>query len=54
MPVYEYMCRKCGKKFAVTMLIFEHGKKKVHCPKCGSGSVAQQIASFYAQTRSKS
>lgn len=54
MPVYEYVCRKCGKKFSVTMLISEHGKKTVRCPKCDSGDVAQQITSFFAQTAKKS
>jgi putative FmdB family regulatory protein len=54
MPEYQYACRKCGKNFRVTMLISEHGKKKVRCPKCDSGHVAQQITAFYAQTQKKS
>ena len=54
MPVYDYACRKCGKKFTVTMLISDHDKKKVRCPRCDSGNVAQQIGSFFAQTGKKS
>lgn len=54
MPTYEYRCENCGRKFSVTMLITEHGKKKVHCPKCNSGKVVQQISRFFAQTSKKS
>jgi len=54
MSVYQYACRKCGKKFSVTMSISDHGKKKVHCPKCNSVRVAQQVVPFFAQTSKKS
>ncbi len=54
MPVYEYRCRQCNRKFTVTMSIAEYEKKKVKCPKCGSRKVEQQPAAFYAVTSKKS
>lgn len=54
MPVYDYRCKKCGKKFSLTMSIAEHETKRVKCPKCGSRSVEQQVAAFYAVTSKKS
>lgn len=54
MATYEYRCLKCGRKFTKHMLISEHEKARVTCPKCGSRKVEQQIAAFYAQTSKKS
>ena len=54
MPVYDYRCAKCKKKFSVTMSISDHDKKTVKCPKCGSGKVERQLAAFYAVTSKKS
>ncbi len=54
MPVYEYRCAQCHRKFTVTMSIAEYEKKKVKCPKCGSKKVEQQPAAFYAVTSKKS
>ena len=54
MPVYEYECAKCGKKFSVEMTITKHAKKKVRCPKCDSARVDRRISMFFAQTSKKS
>lgn len=54
MPIYEYACRKCDKKFSLVMTIGEHETKKPRCPKCKSLSVARRITPFYAQTSKKS
>lgn len=54
MPTYEYLCKKCGKKFTEVMSISEHDKKKVACPKCSSKDVVQAVTSFYANTSKKS
>jgi putative FmdB family regulatory protein len=54
MPVYDYACGKCGKKFTVTMSIGDHDKHRVRCPKCKSSGVRQQISGFYAKTSKKS
>jgi len=54
MPVYDYKCGKCGRRFNVTMRISEHGSKKTRCQKCGSSKVVQQISGFFAKTSKKS
>ena len=54
MPTYEYLCRKCNKKFAVLMMLSERDAKRVRCPKCGSLKVVQQISTFHAKTSKKS
>jgi putative FmdB family regulatory protein len=54
MPTYEYICKKCNKKFSSTMSIREHDKKKIRCPKCSSTEVAQSVQAFFATTSKKS
>jgi len=54
MPTYDYACKKCRKKFSLTMTISEHDRKRVRCPKCKSLSVEQQFGSFFAVTAKKS
>lgn len=53
MPLYEYICNKCHKKFSDVLTITEHETKKVHCPKCKSEDVAKVIEPFFAKTASK-
>ena len=54
MPVYEYRCNGCGKKFSVPMSIGEYEKAKVKCPKCGKTRVTQLYGTFFAKTSKKS
>ena len=54
MPTYEFVCKKCKKKFSLIMSISEYEKKKAQCPKCKSTDVKQQITSFQAVTSKKS
>jgi len=54
MPSYEYICKKCHKKFTKVMTISEHDSKRVRCPKCSSVRVEQQYFSFFAVTSKKS
>jgi putative FmdB family regulatory protein len=54
MPTYEFVCKKCKKKFSLIMSISEYEKKKAKCPKCKSTDVKQQITSFQAVTSKKS
>ncbi len=54
MPTYEYLCRKCRKKFSILMSVSAHDTKKVRCPKCKGGQVDQQFNSFFAVTSKKS
>jgi putative FmdB family regulatory protein len=54
MPVYEFRCEKCKKRFTHTMAISEYEKKKFKCPKCKSTKVRQQITGFQTITSKKS
>lgn len=54
MPIYEYLCKKCKKKFTVTMSLAQYEKTKVKCPKCQSTQVEQEVHSFFAVTSKKS
>ena len=54
MPVYEYACRKCGKKFSEVMTMKEHETRKVLCPKCKKSDLEKIIAPFFAKTARKS
>jgi putative FmdB family regulatory protein len=53
MPLYEYVCRKCHKKFGEVLTLKEHDSKKVHCPKCKSTDLEKVIEPFFAKTVSK-
>ena len=53
MPLYEYFCRKCHKKFAEVLTIKEHDTKKIHCPKCKGMDLERVIEPFFAKTASK-
>jgi putative FmdB family regulatory protein len=54
MPTYDYMCKKCGKKFNLVMSIGEHDKRRVRCPKCSSQQVGHLVEPFFAVTSKKS
>lgn len=53
MPLYEYVCRKCGKKFTEVLTIKEHDKRKIQCPECKSEDLEHVIEPFFAKTASK-
>ena len=53
MPLYEYICKKCHKKFGEVLTLKEHDAKKVRCPKCKSGDLEHVIEPFFAKTSSK-
>ena len=53
MPLYEYMCKKCHKKFGKILTVKEHETKKVPCPKCKSEDLESVIEPFFARTASK-
>jgi putative FmdB family regulatory protein len=54
MPTYDYVCKKCRKKFSLVLTISAHDSKKARCPKCKSTQVEQQLNSFFAVTSKKS
>lgn len=53
MPLYEYICKKCDKKFAEVLTFKEHDSKKLQCPKCKSKDLEKVIEPFFAKTSSK-
>jgi putative FmdB family regulatory protein len=54
MPIYEYLCKKCRKRFTLVMSVSEYEKKKIKCPKCQSTRVEQEVHTFFAVTSKKS
>ena len=51
MPIYEYRCRKCGRRYSVlTLRISETPSPQ--CDKCGS-SAADRLMSRFATTKSE-
>ena len=42
MPLYEYVCRRCSKRFEA--LVF--GDEKPECPACGTRELEKQLSTF--------
>ena len=42
MPIFEYLCSGCGKRFEALI----RGSEKPHCPKCNSTRLEQQFSAF--------
>jgi putative FmdB family regulatory protein len=45
MPIYEYICDKCGKAFEV---LVASAASKSDCPECGSKELSRQFSTFAA------
>lgn len=43
MPVYDYRCMNCRKRFDTYMSYSEYGARAVVCPHCGSDQVQRRI-----------
>ena len=43
MPVYQYRCMSCKKRFEVFLSYKEYGEKRVACPHCKSDQVQRRI-----------
>jgi len=54
MPVYEYVCLNCKKKFSETKPISAYDPARVKCPKCNSRKVEQRWTSVSVTTSKKS
>lgn len=54
MPVYEFACRGCHKKFETVQSIVKFNASKVKCPKCGSKKVDRIWSRVYTVTSKKS
>ncbi len=42
MPLYDFVCLRCHKRFDIYLTYSDYGKKAVACPNCGSGSVKRR------------
>ena len=54
MPIYEYVCLACKKKFSETKPVSSHDPKKVKCPKCTSKKVERRWSPVNVTTSRKS
>lgn len=45
MPLFEYQCADCGKKFEELVL---NSSQAVACPECNSENVSKQMSTFAA------
>ncbi len=54
MPVYEYVCLDCKKKFSEVKPMSEYHPKAVKCPKCDSNNVERRWSSVFVTTSTKS
>jgi putative FmdB family regulatory protein len=43
MPVYQYSCLSCKKRFEIFLAYSEYGQKRVACPHCASDQVQRRI-----------
>lgn len=46
MPIFEFQCNKCGKKFEKLC----RGDEKVNCPKCKGKNVKKLFSTFATKT----
>ena len=46
MPIYEYLCKKCGARFEHLARNAKDAAAK--CPKCGAAKPAKQLSTFSA------
>ncbi len=51
MPIYEYQCDECGKRFESLVM---GGKEPKACELCGSKSIRRLMSACAFQTRDKS
>jgi putative FmdB family regulatory protein len=54
MPVYEYACLSCKKKFSLTLPLAAYDPKSVRCPHCKSENVERRWSSVHVETSKKS
>ena len=54
MPIYEYVCLNCRKKFSETKPVSAYDLAKVKCPKCKSKKVDRRWTTVQVTTSKKS
>jgi len=50
MPIFEYLCKGCGKRFEAIVL----GSQHAECPQCSGNDLEQQLSKFAAHSHSSS
>ncbi|GBD99163.1 zinc ribbon domain protein [bacterium BMS3Abin07] len=45
MPIYEYICNKCGRQFSILQSVGST-EKDTRCSECGSDKVQKVISAF--------
>lgn len=53
MPIYEYICDKCGEEFEL-MRSFSSDDSDLKCPKCGAENPRRTISLFASNSSSES
>jgi len=48
MPLFEFICKKCGKKFE--QIVFSVNKEEIKCPECKSNEIEKQFSTFSSNT----
>jgi putative FmdB family regulatory protein len=48
MPLFEFLCKKCNKKFEILIL----GEENIECPRCGDSAVVRQFSNFVSASSS--
>jgi putative FmdB family regulatory protein len=51
MPIFEYLCADCGRKFE--KLVLRPSAEKIHCPHCGKDRLSQQVSAFISPVTGK-
>jgi putative FmdB family regulatory protein len=54
MPVYEYVCLDCKKKFSEAIPVSVYDPDKIKCPKCKSNNVERRWSTVFVETSRKS
>ena len=52
MPIYEYICKDCGKRFEI-LRSFNEADAPILCKICQSNQTQRAVSVFYAQSGSK-
>lgn len=48
MPIYEFVCKPCDKRFEILTTFSRASEAK--CPTCGSGNITRVMSAFAART----
>lgn len=46
MPIFEFVCRDCGRQFEDLMTFAQMEAREARCPDCSSSKVERNLSSF--------